>query len=707
MKKIYLLIGALCLLGSAHAQTSVKKVKADRQPLSLTPGTSLESKIKKAKALQSQAKGDGPEVYFSEDFGNGFDSPNGMWTTDGDQGDLWFHTFPQGSENGYDPDVINNENYSAIANYWGGGNTIQSATQDNGFMMLDADAFNSTSTSPDDPPGPNTFDNPIDAYLVSPLIDLSGVSAASLSFAHSYRMCCLFVNMNLFVEITVDGGDTWIPAVSIVYDETQLDEDETTVVQDITSILAGATDLENVQLRFYWPFGEQGGTSNITNSHYFWMVDDVAITQIPDNDLRAGVTFYNNYHDLAEAWDNSEIADEDYVASFEYRNQPNYSLRPFNYAMEVENVGSEVQTGVQLEVTLEDPEGNTETFTSEPAISIEPGATETIFINEVVPDFFNDPEDGLYVSEFQVIQDQEDFNPVDNFGTARGMRISSDGSEGAIFQNGLSYTGSFTDRGNDHIWGQRYKFTENEAANTVITHVEFLLLNSEDFAETQVGELMYVNVRQGSVFGEEDDSFVFFGEDNLEYEGDDIEYETSEDELYDGGTTLNWASFELPNPVLVDPNEIYTAEFRVPIAGGDIIFPTLAGNNEENGGGVGYDFQGDGWFIASDATIFIRFRTNSILSVDEVSVEDGIELVQNYPNPVVDQTRISFKLPQSSNVSLEIRDISGKLIDKQVLGIRPAGVTNHEYNASNLSSGVYMYSILTDQGSVSRKMIVE
>jgi hypothetical protein len=159
--------------------------------------------------------------------------------------------------------------------------------------------------------------------------------------------------------------------------------------------------------------------------------------------------------------------------------------------------------------------------------------------------------------------------------------------------------------------------------------------------------------------------------------------------------------------VLVDPNEIYTAEFRVPIAGGDIIFPTLAGNGEENGGAVSYDFQGDGWFIATDASIFIRFRTNSVLSVEDVSVEDGIELVQNYPNPVKDQTRISFKLQEPSEIALEIRDVAGKLVDKQVLGLRPAGVTNHEYNASNLSSGVYMYSILTDKGSVTRKMIVE
>lgn len=706
MKKIYLLIGALCLLGSANAQNSAKKVQLDRQPLSLSPAISKESKLKQAYSQMNQAKGDGPEVYFSEDFGNGFDSPNGTWTTEGPQGDLWFHTFPLGSENGYDPEEINNENYSAIANYWGAGNTIQSNTQDNGFMMLDADAFNSTSTSPDDPPGPNTFDNPIEAYLVSPAIDLTGVSAASLTFAHSYRMCCLFANMNLYVEMTVDGGDTWVPAVSIVYDETQIDDQETTVVQDITSILAGATDIENVQIRFHWPFGANG-EDNLTNSHYFWMVDDIAITQIPDNDLRAGTTFYNNYHDLAEAWDDGEVADEDYVASFEYRNQPNYSLRPFNYAMEVENVGATTQTGVVLEVTLEDPDGNLETFTSEPAISLEPGESEMLFINDVIPDFWADPIDGLYVSDFQVLQDQNDFNPVDNFGTARGMRISSDGSEGAIFQNGLNYTGSFPDRGNDHIWGQRYKFTENEAANTVITHVEFLLLNSPGFAETQTGEIMFVNVREGSILSDEDDSFVYFGDDNLEYEGDDIEYETTEDELYDGGPTQNWVSFELPNPVLVDPNEIYTAEFRVPIAGGDIIFPTLAGNGEENGGAVAYDFQGDGWFIATDASVFIRFRTNSILSVDEVSVEEGIELVQNYPNPVVDQTRISFKLDEPSEIALEIRDVAGKLVDKQVLGLRPAGVTNHEYNASNLSSGVYMYSILTDKGSVTRKMIVE
>jgi len=705
MKKIYLLIGALCLLGSANAQNSEKSKDFNRQPLSLSHGTNQVSKMQRANALQGQAKGDGPAVFFTEDFANGFNSPNGTWTTDGDQGDLWFHTFPQGSENGYDPEEINNENYSAIANYWGAGNTVQSATQDNGFMMLDADAYNSTATSPDDDPAFNTLDNPIEALLVSPPIDLTGVSEASLSFTHSFRTCCLFANMNLYIEMTVDGGDTWVPVVSIVYDESENDDQETTVVQDVSDVLAGATDIENVQVRFHWPFGANG-EDNLTNSHYFWMIDDVSILAVPENDLRAGATFYNNYHDLTEGWENNEVIDEDYVSSFEYRNQPDYSLRPFNYAMEVENVGTTTQTGVTLEVTLEDPEGNLETFTSDPAISIAPGESETIFINDVVPDFFSDPVDGLYVSDFQVSQDQTDFNPVDNIGTARGMRISSDGSQGAIFQNGIEYSGSFVDRGDDHIWSQRYKFTENEASNTVITHVEFVLLNSPGFAETEVGQIIYINVREGSIFAEEDDSFVYFGDADLDYEGDDIEYETEESGLYDGGNTLNWVSFELPEPVLIDPEQIYSAEFRVPIAGGDVVFPTLAGN-EENGSGAFYDFQGDGWLIAADASLFIRFRTNSVLSVDDVSVEDGVELVQNYPNPVVDQTRISFRLKEPSEIALEIRDVAGKLVDKEVLGLRPAGVTNYDYNASNLSSGAYMYSILTDKGSVTRKMIVE
>jgi hypothetical protein len=111
----------------------------------------------------SQKSSGSIDVIWSEDFSDGLagQGDNGAWTTSGPEGDLWFQTFPIGAANGYDPEApLDNPAYGPyVPNYFGSGNTINSATASNGFIMLDADRFNSTATSPNDPDESNTVEN--------------------------------------------------------------------------------------------------------------------------------------------------------------------------------------------------------------------------------------------------------------------------------------------------------------------------------------------------------------------------------------------------------------------------------------------------------------------------------------------------------------------------------------------------------------------
>jgi len=81
-------------------------------------------------------------------------------------------------------------------------------------------------------------------------------------------------------------------------------------------------------------------------------------------------------------------------------------------------------------------------------------------------------------------------------------------------------------------------------------------------------------------------------------------------------------------------------------------------------------------------------------------------LSQNYPNPFNPSTTISYQLPKKSSVSLSIYDISGKLIKNLINGIQPSGRYSVEFSASNLSSGIYIYTLRTDFFVESRKLIV-
>lgn len=71
-------------------------------------------------------------------------------------------------------------------------------------------------------------------------------------------------------------------------------------------------------------------------------------------------------------------------------------------------------------------------------------------------------------------------------------------------------------------------------------------------------------------------------------------------------------------------------------------------------------------------------------------------LKQNYPNPFNPATTIELSLPKSGFVSLKIFDITGREILSVINMTLNPGIVKYNFNASNLSSGVYFYSLFVD-----------
>jgi tetratricopeptide (TPR) repeat protein len=71
-------------------------------------------------------------------------------------------------------------------------------------------------------------------------------------------------------------------------------------------------------------------------------------------------------------------------------------------------------------------------------------------------------------------------------------------------------------------------------------------------------------------------------------------------------------------------------------------------------------------------------------------------LHQNYPNPFNPVTNIEYDLPVDGNIELKIYDIAGRLIKTLVNEFKTAGSYLVSFNASDLSSGVYFYSMNVD-----------
>jgi len=82
-------------------------------------------------------------------------------------------------------------------------------------------------------------------------------------------------------------------------------------------------------------------------------------------------------------------------------------------------------------------------------------------------------------------------------------------------------------------------------------------------------------------------------------------------------------------------------------------------------------------------------------------------LSQNYPNPFNPSTTIRYDLPKAGMVLLKVYDLLGKEVSTLVNEYKSAGSYNVEFNAGNLSSGIYFYSLTSGNFTQIKKLVFE
>ena len=89
-----------------------------------------------------------------------------------------------------------------------------------------------------------------------------------------------------------------------------------------------------------------------------------------------------------------------------------------------------------------------------------------------------------------------------------------------------------------------------------------------------------------------------------------------------------------------------------------------------------------------------------------LSIPDEISLSQNFPNPFNPTTNINYTLSKSGKIKLSVFDMLGREIAVLENGNKAAGQYSVRFDASSLTSGVYIYHLKNENFSITRKMLL-
>lgn len=114
------------------------------------------------------------------------------------------------------------------------------------------------------------------------------------------------------------------------------------------------------------------------------------------------------------------------------------------------------------------------------------------------------------------------------------------------------------------------------------------------------------------------------------------------------------------------------------------------------------------WFASRALCGVIRYVVNTVSGIGKISSEipNGFRLEQNYPNPFNPTTTIEFAVPEKSKIILKIYNAQGQEITTLANDEYLPGTYSVRWNASELSSGVYFYSIKAGKFSQTKKMLL-
>ncbi len=493
-------------------------------------------------------------------------------------------------------------------------------------------------------------------------IDLTGIPAPHIEF-DQYGTRFMTIQA---IEVSTDGTN-WtqvgnnndLPPTTIedgqnIYDQPQLRR------FNITDAIAGG-NIATVHVRLFWDGGTNGGNPSFVE--YGWYVDNIRVVEGFDYDSKMISTFHR-----------CGVGGTVSTGGLEYGMIAISQSSPIEFSGTIQNNGGSIQTDSHLDIDISD--GASSVFTGASANAnialgaIDSFAAATTFEPTVV---------GSYEIEFTADQLNPDGNTLDNSSTSTFI-----------------VTENIYGRDNNTLGGGFQNFASNGTAQVTIGN------SMEIFEDGFVGAMEVVveddddNVGQ-TIFGR-----IFRLDNNNDFQEIAIteEYEITDDDL------------GIDNPI-----RLYVTEMPLTVNAGDELLVTVShygdpgvtfatGQPVQEGSVLGFPADGTSLTALIDPeAIMVRLDMRDFTSVKEDDIST-VSVSQNVPNPIRTNAIVSYTLTENAQVSIDIVDITGKVVQTYDEGLRNSGNHAVTISAENLSNGMYFYTLKAGETTITKRMIV-
>jgi hypothetical protein len=381
---------------------------------------------------------------------------------------------------------------------------------------------------------------------------------------------------------------------------------------------------------------------------YAWMVDDLAFVIGYDDNLSL-----DRVHLSAGA----EMLD--------YYQVPEDQLQGFTFGANVDNLGLLDQNNTVMNVIVND--GSNDIYDeNSSSITINAFSSDTLSVETP----FSAPGVGSYTVTYNVSSDATDQAPASNVRALEPITVGGDvyARDNGVAQGSVGFLGASPIASK---MGQYFEFVSNFNISNVEIGVS---------ATSEPGELIYAEIR---VLNSDGTEFVFA-----------VESDSYTLQPGDEGTIVSLpipGGYEVQAGAIV---EVLAGHF----GSEDVRFLTA----QRGVGAVVYDDQGQRF---AQNSLFMVRPVKGNVSTEEVAIKmSGVSL---YPNPVEDNFTLRYKLNNTSDVNIQITDVSGKLINTFSFNDVQKGENELNIEAANLNSGIYLLNIKSNGGSVTKRFVVK